>query len=160
MVQLPPVKLIKDVLDGMLGREVATQPGNPLTSVDAIGGVLAIYVDDGDVMRAVAGWDLPAAANVGAAVGLVPAGAAEDAIEERYLPENLLDNITEVSNVLASVFQIRGNPHLRLYEAHRPVAAAPNDATELLYRLGQRIDLDIDVPGYGKGKLAISMSFF
>jgi len=157
MTNLPPVKLIKDVLDGLLGKDVTTMPGDAMTSTDAAGGVLAIYVDDRNAMKAVAGWDLPAAVRVGAAVGLVPRGGAEDAIDEKYVPANLLENLGEVSNVLASVFQIPGNPHLRLHETYCPVAAAPNDAYDLLFRLGNRIDLKIDVPNYGTGRFALSM---
>ena len=94
MANLPPVKLIKDVLDGLLGRDVEIAPSDPMTTVDTVGGVLAVYVDDGNALRAVAGWDLPAAAHVGAAVGLVPRGGAEAAVEERYLRGNLLENLT------------------------------------------------------------------
>lgn len=159
MAQLPPVKLIKDVLDGLLGREVEIAPGDPMASVDMIGGVLAAYVDDGNALRAVAGWDLSAAAFVGAAVGLVPRGGAEAAIEDRFVPENLQENLGEVSNVLASVFQIPGNPHLRLQKTYCPAAAAPDQETQLLYALGQRIDITVDVPGYGSGRLAVSMRF-
>jgi hypothetical protein len=154
---LPPVKLIKDVLDGLLGRDVEIAPGDPMASVDMVGGVLAAYIDDGDALRAVAGWNLPAAVFVGAAVGLLPRGGAEDAVEERYVPENIQENVGEVSNVLASVFQIPGNPHLRLQTTYCPAAAAPNPETQLLYAVGQRIDLELDVPGYGRGRLAVSM---
>jgi hypothetical protein len=159
MANLPPVKMIKDVLDGLLGREVELAPGDPMASVDMVGGVLAAYLDDGNALQAVIGWDIAAAAWVGAAVGLVPKGGAEAAIEERYLPENLLENLTEVCNVLATVFQLPGNPHLRLQTTYRPAAAAPEPETALLYTLGQRIDLTVDVPGYGAGRFALSMRF-
>ncbi len=157
MTKLPPVKLVKDVLDGLLGRELELEPADPMSSVDTVGGVLAAYADDADVVRAVAGWDLPAAAYVGAAVGLLPRGAADDAVDERYISENLLENLTEVCNVLASIFHIPGNPHLRLHQTYRPTAAAPDPDTALLYAQGQRIDLHLTVPGYGEGRLAISM---
>jgi hypothetical protein len=160
MANLPAVKLIKDVLDGLLGRDVELAPcAAALTSVDAIGGVLASYIDDGGALQAAAGWDLPAAAYVGAAVGLVPRGGADAAVEERYLPESLVENLAEVSNVLASVFQAAGNPHLRLDKTYRPAASAPDPETALLYAPGQRIDLSVDVPGYGAGRLAVSMRF-
>lgn len=159
MTELPPTKLIKDVLDGLLGRDVAVMPVDPMTSADTVGGALATYIQDGDALGAVAGWDLAAAAYVGAAVALVPVGGAEAALEDQYLPENLLENISEVSNVLASVFQIPGNPHLRLERTYRPLNTAPDAAIELLYALGHRIDLGLDVPGYGKGRLSISMRF-
>lgn len=159
MTNLPPTKLIKDVIDGMLGKEVAVAPADALTPADTVGGAIAVYIDDSDRLGAVAGWDLPLAANVGAAVALVPVGAAEDAVEDQYLPENLLENLSEVSNVLASVFQIPGNPHLRLSQMYRPINSADNDAVNLLYALGNRIDLSVDVPNYGRGRLSVSMRY-
>ena len=106
-----------------------------------------------------AGWDLPAAAHVGSAVALVPARGARAAIADQYLPENLLENLNEVSNVLATVFHIPGNRHLRLERTYRPINTAPADAIQLLYALGHRIDLVIDIPAYGAGRLAVSMRF-
>ena len=159
MTNLPPTKLIKDVLDGLLGREVAVFPTDALTPTDTVGGALALYIDDSRALGAVAGWDLPAAAHVGAAVALVPARGAKAAIEDQYLPEDLLENLSEVSNVLASVFQGRGNPHLRLERTYRPINTAPADAIQLLYALGHRIDLTLDVSSYGTGRLAVSMRF-
>ena len=159
MTNLPPTKLIKDVIDGLLGKEVSVAPADALTPADTIGGALALYVDDSNRLGAVAGWDLSLAANVGAAVALVPVGAAEDAIEEQYLPDHLLENLSEVSNVLASVFQLPGNPHLRLSQMYRPINSADNDAVALLYALGNRIDLSVSVPNYGGGRLSVSMRF-
>lgn len=159
MSNLPPTKLIKDVLDGLLGVEVSVAPTGALTPADTVGGALALYIDDGGRLGAVAGWDLAGAANVGAAVALVPVGGAEAAIEDQYLPENLLENLSEVSNVLASVFQIPGNTHLRLEQMYRPINTAPDEAINLLYALGHRIDLAIEVPRYGEGRLSVSMVF-
>jgi hypothetical protein len=159
MTTLPPTKLIKDVIDGLLGKEVSVAPVQPLTPSDAVGGAIAVYIDDADRLGAVAGWDLSLATKVGAAVALVPPAAAADAVEEKYLPENLLENLSEVSNVLASVFQIPGNPHLRLFRTYRPINSADIDAVNLLYALGNRIDLSVDVPNYGAGRLAVSMKY-
>lgn len=156
-------RLVRD-LGAQLGRTVKLEMEGQDTELDRslleamIGGVVATYVDDGGVLRAVIGWDLAAAANIGAAVGLVPSGAAEDAVEEQYLPENLLDNLSEVSNVRASAFQMPSNPHLRLEQTYRPAAAAPTEVTSLMYSQGQRLDLDLDVPRYGKGRFAVAMT--
>lgn len=159
MTDLPPTKLIKDVIDGMLGKEVSVTPSGALTPADTIGGALAVYIDDADHLGAVVCWDLPLAAAVGAGVALVPVGAMEDAIEEQYLPEHLLENLSEVSNVMASVFNIGNNPHMRLDRMYRPINTADNDAVELAYRVGHRIDLTVAVPNYGEGRVAVSMLF-
>lgn len=159
MTNLPPNKAIKDVIDGMLGKEVNMSPADAMSSADSVGGALATYVDDQGAIWAVLAWDLSLGANIGAAVGLVPKGAAEDAIEDRYIPDHLLENLSEVSNVMASVFDDPANPHLRLDQTYRPINSAPQHAVELAYALGNRVDLQVEVPGYGSGKAAISMRY-
>jgi len=158
MSHLPTTKAIKDILDGLLGRNVAVRPAKPITRAEAAAGVLARYLDDHDRLRAVAAWDLGAGANVGAAVGLFPRGAAEAALEDGELSGNLLENLSEVSNVLAQAFNVPGAPHVRLADnTVDRVDGAPDDALELLYAPEERLDLEVDVEDYGGGRLAISM---
>jgi len=158
MSHLPTTKSIKDILDGLLGREVVLRPAAPITPTQASSGVLARYVDDAGGLRAVAAWDLAGGANVGAAVGLFPKGAVEAALEDGELSGNLLENLSEVSNVLAQAFNVPGAPHVRLAANHvDAVQGASGDAVELLHASGGRLDYDVAVDGYGTGRLAISM---
>jgi hypothetical protein len=158
MSDLPTLKSIHDTLGGLLGRDVRTVVTDDMPEDAATGGVLARYVDDRGHLRAVAVWDLPAAANVGAAVGLLPRGAAEAALEDRLLSTNLVENLSEVSNVLASTFNVPGNPHLRLAGTVVPVSGAPADAQMLARGAWQRLDFDVEVDGYGAGRVAVCMA--
>jgi len=158
MSHLPTTKAIKDILDGLLGRDVALRPGKPLGSADVPAGVVARYLDDADRLRAVVAWDLPAGANIGAAVGLFPKGAAEAALEDGFLAGNLLENLSEVSNVLAQAFNVPGAPHVRLADNTVDVVEdAPEDALGLLDAHDERLDFDVSVEDYGGGRLAVSM---
>jgi hypothetical protein len=155
---LPTTKAIKDILDGLLGREVGLRPGSPLGSADVPAGVLARYLDDAERLRAVAAWDLPAGASIGAAVGLFPKGAVAAALEDGNLSGNLLENLSEVSNVLAQAFNVPGAPHVRLAaNTVDAVAEAPEDALALLDSQDARLDFELSVEDYGGGRLAISM---
>src|SRR3954447_21643547 len=158
MSHLPTTKDIKDILDGLLGRDVALRPAKPITVGEVTAGVLARYVDDHDRLRAVAAWDLPAGANVGAAVGLFPKGAAQAALEDGSLSGNLLENLSEVSNVLAQAFNVPGSQHVRLADNRvDPVDGAPEDVLALLLAPEDRLDLEVAVEDYGGGRLAISL---
>ncbi len=153
---LPPPKALKDVIDGLLGRDVAMSPADTtLNSVDAVGGVVAKYVDDDGRTRAVLGWDLPAAAHAGAAFALLPAPVAEEMVDDRWLPGDVVESVSELSNVLASALQVNGNPHTKLAQTYHPAAAAPDDLTKALYGHYERMDYDVDVPGYGGGRIAM-----
>lgn len=153
---LPPPKAIKDVIDGLLGREVTMTPAAAsLNSVDAIGGVVASYVDDEGRTRAVLGWDLPAAARAGSALGLVPARMSDEIVDDKFLPYDIVESVAELSNVLASALDVNGNPHTRLERTYHPAAAAPDDVAKALYGHYERMDFDLDVPGYGVGRIAL-----
>src|SRR3954467_2664446 len=113
---IPDRKAIKDLFEGLLGRDVSVTDGR---SVD-IGipkPVIASYVDDANNLRAVAVMSFGLAARSGAALALVPRGAAEAAEEDRLLPDNLFENASEICNVLAAPFGDAMGTHLRLSAA-------------------------------------------
>jgi hypothetical protein len=98
-------------------------------------------------------------AYAGAAIGLIPAGGAQDAVKERSLPPMLTDNLGEVLNVLAALFNAEGAPHLKLYASYPPGTDAPPDVIALGKAIGNRLDLAVDIPGYGAGTLSLVLSF-
>src|SRR4051794_29463735 len=98
---IPDRKAIKDLFEGLLGRDVSVTDGR---SVD-IGipkPVIASYVDDYNHLRAVAVMSFGLAARSGAAIALIPMGAVEVAEEDRVLAPNLFENAFEICNVLAA----------------------------------------------------------
>ena len=114
--ELPPAKDVRDLLEGLLGRDADFSDGTRVGTADV--GIVAVYVDDALRMRALVGMDLPMAASAGAAIGLVPAGGAQAAVEDGELYPNLRDNVAEVLNVMAALFNVGDAPHLKLYSTH------------------------------------------
>ncbi|HEX2902117.1 MAG TPA: hypothetical protein VHO01_01560 [Jatrophihabitans sp.] len=155
-MRLPSNKDIKDLLEGMLGRDVSLEPAaTTLSSTDTIGSLIATYCDDDSRTRAVLGWSIDAGAHVGAAIGLVPAPLAKEMAAEQFLRLDIADNLAEVSNVMAALFDKPGNPHVRMQDRYCPAASAPAELSSFLYTNADRLDLDITVKGYGSGKLAL-----
>ena len=157
MHTIPAPKAVKDLLEGLLGRTVDVTPANPARAEDVATAFVAGYVDDALRLSVVAGLDLSLAAYVGAAIGLVPLGGAEACIEDTELSPMLAENVGEVCNVLTTLLNREGQPHLRLYSAHKPGQPAPNDVVGHLLALGRRLDLDVEVTGYGAGRFWLSM---
>jgi hypothetical protein len=150
---LPNRQVVREVVEGMIGRNVNFSDGRPVPGGrDA---VTAVYVNDALRVMAVAVVDLPGAARLGGALGLVPKGGVDDAIDEKDLPENLRDNCYEILNVLASVFNVPEAPHVRLYEMHGPGDIPPTDVQSLSAMLGSREDVQMDIAGYGTGCMSI-----
>ncbi|MET8151187.1 hypothetical protein ACIBSW_05195 [Actinoplanes sp. NPDC049668] len=154
---IPAALSVRNLFEDLLGRDVNVASGDPMTAEDLPTGVIALYTDASQQLYAVLGLQLPLAANAGAALGLLPAGAAEDSIEEGKLYPNLAENVFELCNVLTSLLNREGAPHVKLYQVIYPGMPLPNDARAQLLALGKRLDLTVEVTRYGKGKLSLSL---
>ncbi|MFI7596931.1 hypothetical protein [Actinoplanes sp. NPDC049681] len=153
---IPASLAVRNLFEDLLGRDVNVSTGSPMTAEHLPTGLFAIYTDN-QRLYAVLGMTLSLAANAGAALGLLPAGAAEDSIEEKTLFPNLAENVFELCNVFTSLLNREGAPHVKLYQVIYPGMELPNDARAHLLALGKRLDLDIEVSRYGKGKFSLSL---
>jgi hypothetical protein len=155
---LPGALAVRNLFEDLLGREVAVSPGEPISAEELSTATVAIFTDSLKTYG-VLGMDLPLAANAGAALGLVPAGAAEDSIDENQLFPNLAENVFELCNVLTSLLNRKGGPHIKLYQVVYPGDPLPEDARAYLLALGRRIDLTVEVSRYGGGKFSLALAF-
>lgn len=155
VVHLPQPKQIRDLLTDLLGREVTISPSTPLAPAPDAATSIAVYVDDQLRISALVVCDLSFSAHVGAAIGLIPVGGAESAIEDAALSESIAENLYEVLNIAASLFNVAGADHLRLHALHP--AGPPLDPQLRIsaLTLGRREDLSVDIAGYGSGALSV-----
>jgi len=151
---LPPAKPVRDLLEELLGRDVDVRPGEPLSPDDDRSTTLAVYVDDSLQLQLVGVADIAFAAYAGAAIGLVPAAAAKEAVAGRLLPSNIAENLYEVLNICASLLNADGVPHVRLHEVHFPGATPPPQAVSVACTVGRRLDLVVTIAGYGAGRFS------
>lgn len=148
---LPSAPDVARLLSDLFGRDVTVKPGTAPGGPNAV----AIYRGDEDQRLCACLADLSVAANVGAALTMVPAGTAADAVKSGQLSETLRENAYEVFNILAQLFNVSGHSHVRLKAVTDPLASPPEDvATQLAGGMG-RIDLAIEIAGYGGGSLSI-----
>lgn len=153
---MPSLKAVRDLLTDLVGRDVEVAPGaEPVAVGGSPGALIGLYVDDTLSARAAVVADFPLSAYLGAALGLIPLGGAEAAIEDAELPSTLYDNAYEVLNIMASLFNLEGAPHLRLYAVTKPDEIVRPDVRELALRPAPREDITVDVNRYGKGVLSI-----
>jgi hypothetical protein len=154
--ELPVPKDVKDLFEDLLGRPVSVSPAEPLRGADVAETLVAVYVDPSTKMGAVVGMGFSLTAFVGAAIGLIPAGGAEACIEDKEISKMIGENAIEVCNVLASLLNQEGAARLKLYQTFLPGNTPPNDAVANLLALGRRLDLTVDIGGYGSGLLSVS----
>ena len=156
LAALPPTKDIKEVLEGLLGRTVDLRECEPWTPTPGTAMIAAEFHDDVDRLAATAVVDLPLGIFLGAAVGLLPPGGAQDMAADGELTAMLADNLYEVLNVTSSVFNRPGVPHVRLTQVHGPGDPAPREIVGWLSTPVGRLDLAVDVSGYGSGVLVLA----
>jgi hypothetical protein len=153
-LQLPAAKDVRDLLAGLLGKAVTVAPGAPVTPTPDQPVSVAVYVDPGMAVNAICVLDLGASAYTAGALALLPPGGCQDAVEEdRKLSALHVEALHEVVNVLSALLNTPGAPHSRLYRLHAPGADLPGDIADMLAGFN-RIDLAIEIPGYGRGALS------
>jgi hypothetical protein len=152
---LPDPHAVRVLMEDLLGRDVTVSLSKPVVAADLPRTAIAVYAD-GPRITAVAALELPLAAYAGAALGLMPAGGAQDAIDEGTLPSTLADNVHELCNVLCGLLnRTAGEVHHKLVEVHLPGDPLPPDAAARTLALGQRLDLTVEIARYGGGRLSI-----
>jgi hypothetical protein len=149
---LPAPKDVRDLLEGLLGKDVTVSPGDPVSLND--GAALAVYVDPQLSTNAICVVDVPLAAWFAGALALLPKGGLEDAVEDGELSDMHLEVVYEVVNVAAAMFNGGGVTHSKLHKLYAPGEWVPADLAALAAGFN-RIDLEVDVAGYGTGSLSI-----
>jgi hypothetical protein len=150
---LPGRAAVRSLVEDLVGRPVELRDAEPVPP--RAGNVVAVYVTDHLAMTAVIVVDLAGAARIGGALGMLPRGGVDDAIDERDLSGMMRDNCYEVLNVLASVFNTAGAPHVRLYEMYGPDASLPGAVAALSQMIGQRLDVMLEIAGYGDAHVSV-----
>ena len=156
--ELPVPKDVRDLVEELLGRTVNVSQADPIKQSDLPNTMIAVYRDDSRRIGAVVGMDFKLTVYTAAAIGLVPPGGAEACIEDREISPMLAENADEVCNVLTSLLNQAGQPHLKLDQSFLPGQSPPTDATVHAVAIGRRLDLSVEIAGYGSGKLSIVLT--
>lgn len=148
---LPTSDAVARLIASLAGKNVTAKPAAALKQVPK-GAAVAVCVDEATVV-AVMVADVALAASAGAALAMIPAAAAQDAVRAGSLPPNIADNFREITNIMCSLLTASGGRGVRL--ADFAVSSVPASAAPVLAGGGARLDLEVEVQGYGKGQLAI-----
>ena len=152
---LPASKDVRDMLSGLVGKPVTVSPGAPVTPEPLRPVTVAIYTAPDLSVNALCVMDLAASAYTAGALALLPPGGCQDSVEEdKELSPMQLEALHEVVNVLSALFNTPGAPHSKLNKLVKDGEDVPGDVAGLLASFN-RLDLEIEVPGYGKGALSL-----
>ncbi|MBI3206920.1 MAG: hypothetical protein HYZ29_35615 [Myxococcales bacterium] len=98
--------------------------------------------------------DLSFACRAGAALALIPVGVAEEGIKAHGPSGELMDNYREVMNV-ASTLLANPTTRARLLDVRPAPGELPDGSCAIVEKPSRRIDFDVDLGKYGKGRLAL-----
>lgn len=153
---LPSALEVRELWEGLIGRDVQVTTGGPMVDPVLNGGALVgIYVDKLTKLSALVLFDLPLAAHLGASIALVPAATAQTAATEESLPPALAENAGEILNVTAALFNVGDAPHLKLEKWYAPREPLPADVAQWVLAYVRRLDLEVSVAGYGSGVASV-----
>lgn len=151
---LPSALEVRELLEGLVGRDFDARTGAKMVD-PAKGACVAEYVDDTMQLRALVVADIALASAAGSAIGLIPAKEVAASIKYKEMSQAQVDNFTEILNVMASMFNADGAPHLRLGNVSVPGVALPGDVAEHVMSYVPRLDVTLEVQGYGSGDLSV-----
>lgn len=113
---MPVAESVGQFLSGLLGKPVQVDKARQPLVLDAEDQpplVTITYLDDEGRTGGVCVAQLSIAASCGAALALMPAPVADDAVKAGDLPDNLSENFYEVANVLVQLLNGPVVAHLR-----------------------------------------------
>ena len=154
-VLLPAAKDVREMLEGLVGRTVVVSPGAPVTPAPDRPVSVAVYVAPDMSVNALCLMDLAASAYTAGGLALLPPGGCQDAVEEDgELSGMMVEALHEVVNIVSALFNTPGAPHSKLHRLYAPGEDLAPDLGGMLAAFN-RVDLAIEVQGYGKGGLSL-----
>ena len=151
----PVMKEVGDLFQMLLGKRCKVSKGRPLTSRPADQAAVGIYADDDGKIVAAIVVDIGLAGTAGTALSMLPPGIAKDVTRTKRLPENVAENLYEVLNVSASLFNDTRSRHVRLTTMVHGRTPVPKDVAMLIRKPKTRMDMNIEVQGYPtKGRVS------
>ena len=154
MFQLPNEAGVRELLSMMVGKDVAVRYDASATLGPESTAAVARYVGDDGALLALGACDLMAANSLGAALAMIPKGRVLDAVKAKQIPVDFAENLYEVFNVGANLFNGPDRPHVKLAEI-LTMPAVPAELVSSVASAPSRLDLQIDVPGYGPGVFVV-----
>jgi hypothetical protein len=109
-------------------------------------------------LAAVVGMDVPLTVYAGAAFGDIPLTSPQASVGEGDITPMIAENVTEVCTVLGALLNREGLPHVHMAHAALPGQAAGDDALGVLLAAGRRLDVTVDLAGYGSGRFSVRLA--
>lgn len=151
---LPTAREIAELYTNLMGEEIEVRLR---TEAPLIADNFAATVDfrtPEEVLAGVLSVDIELANWLGSALAMIPSSAAQEDILADRINDEVRDNIQEIFNITTSLLNKPGIPHHKLGRLYLNKAELPGEVAKLAAQSPHRVDFELEVPGYGTGRLA------
>lgn len=152
---VPDTKEVSRMLTFLLGREVKVAKGSRIRTGARDLWTLGVYVAEDQTVVGVCATDFPLAANSGAALSLFPPHIAKACLDNEKIDESIWENTLEVFNVVSRFFHEAHDGMIQLGSSHKDGSEVPKEIKKFMRRSKRRVDLRVNISGYGSGALAL-----
>ena len=152
---VPDTKEVSRMLTFLLGREVKVAKGSRIRTGARDHWTLGVFVAEDGTVVGLCATDFPLAANSGAALSLFPPHIAKACIDSNEIEESLWENTLEVYNVVSRFFHDAHDGMIQLGTTYKSGADVPKEVKKYMRRSKRRVDLRVNISGYGSGSLAL-----
>jgi hypothetical protein len=152
--RLPDAPLVARTLSDLNGKParcVAFKPAAPAAFATQ---VVGRYVGPDGQLAALLLADVPLAASLGAALVMLPPVVVQECIDRGRIDDNVAENLREVLNVCAGLFNSAATPRVKLADL-ATVTKLPDQVAAFAKAATGRLDVDVTVPGYPGGKMTL-----
>ena len=151
---LPTADAVARLFGDLLGRRVSAKPcAAKVHVVPGSPGVFGLF--GSDRVEALVYCDIALACYAGAALSLIPMTSVQSSVRIGSMAPGTFENLSEVLNVARSWFDAENVPQAKLLRVVASPCILPKDVAPLLQKATDRIELEVDISGYGAGKMMI-----
>ncbi len=152
---LPAADAVGKLFEGLIGRKVTSKDGKLFAPGPSAHAYVGVFRTDQGAFKTAVLMDIQLAANLAAALVMVPAGVVNDSVRAGALAPNLLENLREVMNVCNRFFNLPGQPHVSLKEIVACPPALPAELAAVVAKPGTAMHAEVAVTGYGGGRISL-----
>lgn len=151
----PKPREVAELFTNLVGESVTAKTVEDSRMPEDEFAVMGNFVTDDDQLIVLCVMDIKLSNWAAAALAMIPQDVAKMDIDGKTLSDEAKDNVQEILNISASIFNKTGMPHLRFDKLVLTMNDAPPDEyNSLLSSPTERVDFLVDIPGYGEGTMA------
>ncbi len=151
----PKPEQIRQIIMDLLGREVTVVRGDEFVLERDTPAVVSDYIADNGSIAAICMTDLRLSNALGAALTMVPPAQVDEIVKKWVVDEQNLENLAEIVNIMARLFNSDDCEHLKWNKAHTLPGDLPEETSTLMKAPLARRDYDVTLDEYGSGKLSV-----